>query len=172
MASSFSLAQPMHQTAEPASEQQAASSASLTAGQSPKPASKSHTAIWQAASIAQAQQTLLKSKLTGRTYRIQVMAVGDAPDTGYMPVYVLDGDMMFPTAATAAYTYYHHAKDNGAQPLLIIGIGYDNGKLLDIPMRSLDYTPPMDARGKISASQPKRGEADVFLRMIQSELQP
>ena len=172
MASSFSLAQTMHQTAEQASEQQAASSASLTAGQSPKPASKSHTATWQAASIAQAQQTLLKSKLTGRTYRIQVMAVGDAPDTGYMPVYVLDGDMMFPTAATAAYTYYHHAKDNGAQPLLIVGIGYDNGKLLDIPMRSLDYTPPMDARGKISASQPKRGEADVFLRMIQSELKP
>ena len=172
MASSFSLAQTMHQTAEQASEQQAASSASLTAGQSPKPASKSHTATWQAASIAQAQQTLLKSKLTGRTYRIQVMAVGDAPDTGYMPVYVLDGDMVFPTAATAAYTYYHHAKDNGAQPLLIVGIGYDNGKLLDIPMRSLDYTPPMDARGKISASQPKRGEADVFLRMIQSELKP
>ena len=53
-----------------------------------------------------------------------------------------------------------------------MGIGYDNGKLLDIPMRSLDYTPPMDARGKISASQPKRGEADVFLRMIQSELKP
>ena len=172
MASSFSLAQTVLQTAEQASEQQAASSASLTAGQSPKPASKSATATWQAASIAQAQQTLLKSKLTGRTYRIQVMAVGDAPDAGYMPVYVLDGDMMFPTAATAAYTYYHHAKDNGAQPLLIVGIGYDNGKLLDIPMRSLDYTPPMDARGKISASQPKRGEADVFLRMIQSELKP
>ena len=100
------------------------------------------------------------------------MAVGDAPDTGYVPVYVLDGDMMFPTAATAAYTYYHHAKDNGAQPLLIVGIGYDNGKLLDIPMRSLDYTPPMDARGKISDSQPKRGEADAFLRMIHSELKP
>ena len=172
MASSFSLAQTLYQTPEPASEQQAASSASLTAGQSPLSASKLHTATWQAASIAQAQQTLLTSKLTGRTYRIQVMAVGDAPDTGYMPVYVLDGDMMFPTAATAAYTYYHHAKDNGAQPLLIVGIGYDNGKLLDIPMRSLDYTPPMDARGKISASQPKRGEADVFLRMIQSELKP
>ena len=131
-----------------------------------------HAATWQAASIAQAQQTLLASKLTGRTYRIQVMAVGDVPDTGYMPVYVLDGDMMFPTAASAAYTYYNHAKDNGAQPLLIVGIGYDNGKMLDIPMRSLDYTPPMYARGKISASQPKRGEADVFLRMIQSELKP
>ena len=104
MASSFSLAQTLYQTPEPASEQQAASSASLTAGQSPLSASKLHTATWQAASIAQAQQTLLTSKLTGRTYRIQVMAVGDAPDTGYMPVYVLDGDMMFPTAATAAYT--------------------------------------------------------------------
>ena len=172
MASSFSLAQTLYQTPEPASEQQAASSASLTAGQSPLSASKLHTATWQAASIAQAQQTLLASKLTGRTYRIQVMAVGDVPDTGYMPVYVLDGDMMFPTAASAAYTYYNHAKDNGAQPLLIVGIGYDNGKMLDIPMRSLDYTPPMDARGKISASQPKRGEADVFLRMIPSELKP
>ena len=172
MASSFSLAQTMHQTAEPASEQQAASFASLNAGQSPQSATKSLIATWQAASIAQAQQTLLKSKLTGRTYRIQVMAVGDAPAAGYVPVYVLDGDMMFPTAASAAYTYYNHAKDNGAQPLLIVGIGYDNGKMLDIPMRSLDYTPPMDARGKISASQPKRGEADVFLRMIQSELKP
>ena len=168
MASSFSQAQT---TAQP-TEQHVSPATALAQTQSKLSSPVNHAATWQAASIAQAQQTLLKSKLTGRTYRIQVMAVGDAPDTGYMPVYVLDGDMMFPTAATAAYTYYHHAKDNGAQPLLIVGIGYDNGKLLDIPMRSLDYTPPMDARGKISASQPKRGEADVFLRMIQSELKP
>ncbi|UOO89390.1 alpha/beta fold hydrolase [Vitreoscilla massiliensis] len=125
-----------------------------------------------AATLPQTQQYLLHSKLTGRTYRIQTMAVGSQPTEGYMPVYVLDGDMMFPTAATAAYTFYHHAKDNGAQPLLIVGIGYDNGKLLDIPMRSLDYTPPMAAKGKISDSQPKRGEADAFLRMLRSELKP
>ena len=168
MASSFSQAQT---TAQP-TEQHVSPATALAQTQSKLSSPVPHAATWQAASIAQAQQTLLKSKLTGRTYRIQVMAVGDAPDTGYMPVYVLDGDMMFPTAATAAYTYYHHAKDNGAQPLLIVGIGYDNGKLLDIPMRSLDYTPPMDARGKISDSQPKRGEADAFLRMIQSELKP
>ena len=168
MASSFSQAQT---TAQP-TEQHVSPSTALAQTQSKLSSPVNLVATWQAASIPQAQQTLLSSKLTGRTYRIQVMAVGDAPDTGYMPVYVLDGDMMFPTAATAAYAYYHHAKDNGAQPLLIVGIGYDNGKLLDIPMRSLDYTPPMDARGKISASQPKRGEADVFLRMIQSELKP
>ena len=168
MASSFSLAQI---TAQP-TEQHVSLATALAQTQSKLSSPVPHAATWQAASIAQAQQTLLTSKLTGRTYRIQVMAVGDAPATGYMPVYVLDGDMMFPTAATAAYTYYNHAKDNGAQPLLIVGIGYDNGKLLDIPMRSLDYTPPMDARGKISASQPKRGEADAFLRMIQSELKP
>ena len=168
MASSFSLAQI---TAQP-TEQHVSLATALAQTQSKLSSPVPHAATWQAASIAQAQQTLLTSKLTGRTYRIQVMAVGDVSDTGYMPVYVLDGDMMFPTAATAAYTYYNHAKDNGAQPLLIVGIGYDNGKLLDIPMRSLDYTPPMDARGKISASQPKRGEADAFLRMIQSELKP
>ena len=168
MASSFSHAKTNTQTAE----QQALPSKTSMQTLPKRSAPENHTATWQAASIAQAQQTSLTSKLTGRTYRIQVMAVGDAPDTGYMPVYVLDGDMMFPTAATAAYTYYHHAKDNGAQPLLIVGIGYDNGKLLDIPMRSLDYTPPMDARGKISDSQPKCGEADAFLRMIQSELKP
>ena len=168
MASSLSHAKTNTQTAV----QQALPSKISMQTQPKQSTTENHTATWQAASIPQAQQTLLSSKLTGRIYRIQVMAVGDAPATGYMPVYVLDGDMMFPTAATAAYTYYHHAKDNGAQPLLIVGIGYDNGKLLDIPMRSLDYTPPMDARGKISASQPKRGEADVFLRMIQSELKP
>ena len=168
MASSFSHAKTNIQTAE----QQALPSKTSMQTLPKQSATENYTATWRAASIPQAQQTLLTSKLTGRTYRIQVMAVGDAPDTGYMPVYVLDGDMMFPTAATAAYTYYHHAKDNGAQPLLIVGIGYDNGKLLDIPMRSLDYTPPMDARGKISDSQPKRGEADAFLRMIQSELKP
>ena len=168
MVSSFSHAKINTQTAE----QQTLPSKTSMQTQPKQSATENYTTTWQAASIPQAQQTLLSSKLTGRTYRIQVMAVGDAPDTGYMPVYVLDGDMMFPTAATAAYTYYHHAKDNGAQPLLIVGIGYDNGKLLDIPMRSLDYTPPMDARGKISASQPKRGEADAFLRMIQSELKP
>lgn len=136
------------------------------------PAAAALGPTWSAASLPQAQQTLLHSKITGRTYRIQVMAVGAEPAAGYLPVYVLDGDMMFPTAASAAYTFYHHAKDNGAQPLLIVGIGYDNGKLLDIPMRSLDYTPPMDAKGTISDSQPKRGEADGFLRMIQSELKP
>ena len=168
MASSLSHAKTNTQTAE----QQALPSKISMQTQPKQSTTENHTATWQAASIPQAQQTLLSSKLTGRIYRIQVMAVGDAPATGYMPVYVLDGDMMFPTAATAAYTYYHHAKDNGAQPLLIVGIGYDNGKLLDIPMRSLDYTPPMDARGKISDSQPKRGEADAFLRMIQSELKP
>ena len=168
LASSLSHAKTNIQTAE----QHVSPATALAQTQSKLSSLVNHAATWQTASIPQAQQTLLSSKLTGRTYRIQVMAVGDAPDTGYMPVYVLDGDMMFPTAATAAYTYYHHAKDNGAQPLLIVGIGYDNGKLLDIPMRSLDYTPPMDARGKISASQPKRGEADAFLRMIQSELKP
>ena len=168
MASSLSHAKTNTQT----TEQQALPSKISMQTQPKQSTTENHTATWQAASIPQAQQTLLSSKLTGRIYRIQVMAVGDAPATGYMPVYVLDGDMMFPTAATAAYTYYHHAKDNGAQPLLIVGIGYDNGKLLDIPMRSLDYTPPMDARGKISDSQPKRGEADAFLRMIQSELKP
>lgn len=130
------------------------------------------TATWQNATIPQAQQTLLHSKLTQRTYRIQTLAVGDAPAAGYVPVYVLDGDMVFPTAATAAYTFYHHAKDNGAQPLLIVGIGYDNGKLLDIPQRSLDYAPPLAATGKVSDIQPKLGEADVFLRMLQSELKP
>ena len=168
MASSLSHAKTNTQTAV----QQALPSKISMQTQPKQSTTENHTATWQAASIPQAQQTLLSSKLTGRIYRIQVMAVGDAPATGYMPVYVLDGDMMFPTAATAAYTYYHHAKDNGAQPLLIVGIGYNNGKLLDIPMRSLDYTPPMDARGKISDSQPKRGEADAFLRMIQSELKP
>lgn len=168
MASSFSDAKTNTQT----TELHVPPATALAQTQSKLSAPVNHAATWQAASIPQAQQTLLSSKLTGRIYRIQVMAVGDAPDTGYVPVYVLDGDMMFPTAATAAYTYYHHAKDNGAQPLLIVGIGYDNGKLLDIPMRSLDYTPPMDARGKISDSQPKRGEADAFLRMIHSELKP
>ena len=168
MASTLSHAQ----TAAQPTEQQISPSKIMAQTQPKLPVPAKQETTWQAASIAQAQQTLLASKLTGRTYRIQVMAVGDAPATGYVPVYVLDGDMMFPTAASAAYTYYNHAKDNGAQPLLIVGIGYDNGKMLDIPMRSLDYTPPMDARGKISASQPKRGEADVFLRMIQSELKP
>ena len=136
MASTLSHAQ----TAAQPTEQQISPSKIMAQTQPKLPVPAKQETTWQAASIAQAQQTLLASKLTGRTYRIQVMAVGDAPATGYVPVYVLDGDMMFPTAASAAYTYYNHAKDNGAQPLLIVGIGYDNGKLLDIPMRSLDYT--------------------------------
>lgn len=126
----------------------------------------------QAATIATATQDYLHSNITKRTYRIQVMPVGDAPQEGYVPVYVLDGDMMFPTAATAAYTYFNHAKDNGAKPLLIVGIGYDNGKLLDIPQRSLDYAPPMAAHAKVSDIQPQKGEADLFLKMMQQELTP
>lgn len=127
---------------------------------------------WQAATMPQAQQMLLSSKQTGRTYRIQTMAVGEAPTEGYQTVFVLDGEMMFPTASTAAYTYLNHARDNGAKPLLVVGIGYDNGQLLDIPMRSLDYTPPMLAKGKIAPSQPAKGEADLFLNMIEQELMP
>lgn len=132
---------------------------------------KTPVANWQAASIPQAKQTNFTSSMTHRTYRIQTLAVGEAPAGGYMPVYVLDGDMMFPAAATAAYTYYHHAKDNGAKPLLVVGIGYDNGQLLDIPQRSIDYAPPIVARST-SQIQPKKGEADLFLQMIQRELKP
>lgn len=129
-------------------------------------------ANWQAATMPQAKQILLPSKQTGRTYRIQTLAVGEAPAQGYQIVFVLDGEMMFPTASTAAYTYFNHARDNGAKPLLVVGIGYDNGQLLDIPMRSLDYTPPMLAKGKIAPSLPPKGEADLFLNMIEQELLP
>ncbi len=146
--------------------------APLAAQAQPKLVSNQAAVTWQAATMPQAQQILLPSKQTGRTYRIQTLAVGEAPAQGYQTVFVLDGEMMFPTASTAAYTYLNHARDNGAKPLLVVGIGYDNGQLLDIPMRSLDYTPPMQAKGKIAPSLPPKGEADLFLNMIEQELIP
>ena len=110
----------------------------------PAPMSASATAAPPStpATLVGAQEYLLPSAETGKTYRIQVSAIGPEPAGGYPVLYVLDGDAIFPVASLAAQGMIMRAQDNNATPLLVVGIGYPNGQLLHIAARAEDYTPP------------------------------
>ncbi|MCP2040232.1 putative alpha/beta superfamily hydrolase [Neisseria sp. HSC-16F19] len=126
----------------------------------------------QPARMVDAFEYTLASRHTGKTYRIQVSALGSPPPQGYPVLYLLDGDAFFPQALSAAQNMWMRAQDNNAVPLLLVGVGYPNGQLLDIPARAEDYTPPSaDYRHSGDNSSQRFGGADAFRRFLQQELQ-
>lgn len=125
------------------------------------------------AQLPQAQERLLGSRHTGKTYRIQTIAVGEQPPGGYPVLYLLDGDAFFPIAASMAQGLEMRAEENRAAPLLIVGIGYPGGKLLDLAARAEDYTPPSEHYTDTGDRLSKRfGGAEAFRRFLDSELKP
>jgi predicted alpha/beta superfamily hydrolase len=82
----------------------------------------------------------LASKISGRTYRIFVYKpAAPPPPTGYPVVVVIDGNLMFPLAATLSGAFGL----SGGQTALVVGVGYPG----DDPMRAFglrnrDLTPP------------------------------
>ncbi|WP_172425153.1 alpha/beta hydrolase [Vandammella animalimorsus] len=125
------------------------------------------------ATLPQARQHLLASQATGRRYRIQVSRIGPRPPGGYPVLYVLDGDAMFPVAAMAALGMAMRADENGIAPMLLVGVGYEGGGLLDEQARAEDYTPPApDLSNTGDRRALRQGGAERFLQFLHRELQP
>ena len=76
--------------------------------------------------IPNAQEYVLHSQFTKKDYRIQVMPVGEVKHIGYSVLYVLDGDALFPAAASMAQNMMARSQETNAVPFLIVGIGYPN----------------------------------------------
>lgn len=141
------------------------------------PAARSEPAVPAAqlspAVVPGAYEYRLPSRYTGKTYRIQVAAVGPAPAQGYPVLYVLDGDAFFPVAAMAAQGMWMRAEENGAVPMLLVGVGYSDWHFLDLAARAEDYTPPSEDYSQTGDRLSRRfGGADAFHRFLTEELRP
>ncbi|MCS4533423.1 alpha/beta hydrolase [Neisseria montereyensis] len=123
------------------------------------------------AKLVGAKEYTLTSRHTGKTYRVQVIATGAEPEGGYPVLYVLDGDALFPVAAMAAEGMVMRAMENNTVPMLIVGIGYPNGKLLNVAARAEDYTPPSENYQNTGDRRNKKfGGAERFYQFLQDEL--
>ena len=98
---------------------------------------------WQPAQLPQAAETTVTSAHSGRSYRIQTATIGEAPPAGYPVLYLLDGDTYFPYALPLAQTLLNPPGAGEKRALVLVGIGYPGGKMLDLAQRTRDYTPPL-----------------------------
>ncbi|WP_231755278.1 alpha/beta hydrolase [Bordetella sp. N] len=108
-----------------------------------------------------------------RHYRIEIaIPKTPAPAGGYTALYMLDGN-----AAMATLTDADLQAMSGAQPPVLVAIGYDVNTRNDVVSRAYDYTPPVrDAQGKLVPAPQERGRegggADVFLDFINQQVRP
>lgn len=145
--------------------------ASNTATTVTAPPSTAPTTALAPATLVGAQAYTLHASETGKTYRIQISAIGPEPAGGYPVLYVLDGDAIFPVVSLAAQGMFMRAQDNNATPLLIVGIGYPNGQLLDLAARAEDYTPPSANYSRTGDRLSTRfGGAEKFHRFLSGTL--
>lgn len=129
------------------------------------------TAGWQPAVLPGAQERVIRADSNGRSYRIQIARVGPPPKAGYPVLYVLDGDAMFPVAALAAQALAMRADENNASSLLVVGVGYPNGKLLDLAARAEDLTPPSSDYSQTGDRLARRfGGAEAFSAFLLGQL--
>lgn len=113
----------------------------------------------------------LPSKITGRTYRIYVAKPLTPPPKGGWPViYVLDGDLSFPIAASQMIL--RMASGQGAA--IVVGVGYPQ-ILAASKLRLYDLTPskPLPGTSGDSRTKPEDyGGAADFHRFMVEELRP
>lgn len=115
----------------------------------------------------------IRSRETGRTYRIQTAAIGAEPQGGYPVLYLLDGDAYFPMAASVAQGLAMRASESRATGLLVVGVGYPNGKPMDFAARAEDYTPPSESYDNTGDRTNRAfGGAERFRRFLQNGLKP
>jgi predicted alpha/beta superfamily hydrolase len=118
----------------------------------------------------------MKSRITGRTYRIYVAAPsGPPPHKGYPAIYLLDASTAFATVASQATV----AQSEGRPSMLIVGIGYpDDGAT--VLLRRRDLT-PSEPTGQSRAQMVRDygpikpgdyGGAAAFHRFMMEELRP
>lgn len=126
---------------------------------------------WQPARLIGARERVVHADETGRNYRIQVAAIGQPPANGYPVLYVLDGDGLFPLAALLAQGMHMRAAEHQASAMLVVGIGYDNGGLLDLSARAEDFTPASASYAQTGDRLSQRfGGAEAFSRFLTGSL--
>lgn len=90
-------------------------------------------------------------------------------------VYLLDGNALFPVAATLARIAAGAGRSLGidAAPPVVVGIGHPHAALLDDRARGEDYTPPApDLSDTGDRKSVVQGGADRFLDFVEGELKP
>lgn len=139
-----------------------------------EPAAATPTApVAKAAELPFSVQFDLPSKITGRTYRIYIATPpAPAPPGGYPVVYVLDGAIAFPVAATQTVL----RAVSGGKPAVVVGIAYPN-PLSGMVLRNRDLTPSQPSAWTLKmndwkADPDRYGGADGFHRMMVEELRP
>jgi predicted alpha/beta superfamily hydrolase len=148
------------------------------------------TALWTSSVAAEAPTPLatmvpsqpwalqfnLKSKLTGRTYRIYVHRPDSPPSPrGYPAILFTDGNVSFPIATIAGL----FAEVEGRGNALIVGIGYPSDDLKSLTvMRNRDLTPTQPPGqiqqypGYPTMTANDFGGSELFYRFLVEELRP
>jgi len=123
------------------------------------------------AQIPLASQFDIKSKITGRTYRIYISRpVVPPPASGYSVLYVLDADATFATAESQAIL----ATFDGLKPIIVVGIGYPD-VLAATKLRTWDltpYKPDAETKAKEPGAVGDYGGGDAFYKFMVEELEP
>ncbi|MET0376114.1 MAG: alpha/beta hydrolase-fold protein [Rhizorhabdus sp.] len=110
----------------------------------------------------------------GQVYRIFVSRPSQpAPSGGFPVLTVLDGNALF-----AAFAAERRVEEFGKQPggaMIVVGVGYPNEQVYDLPRRIYDMTPPWP--GKVPASMAplagmKTGGNEHLARFLIEQLRP
>lgn len=127
------------------------------------------------AAIPRTEHFILRSGQNGRDYRIFISIPPDAPpEQGYPVLYTLDANAIFGSLAEAMRLMGR--RPHGVEPMVIVGIGYDDEGPMVTRERFLDYTDPaipeqMPQRPD-GSPWPETGGAEAFTVFIEHELKP
>lgn len=108
----------------------------------------------------------------GGAYRIHVSwPKAEPPAQGWPVLYLLDGDVYFPIAASLARNLSGNPEGSGIGPGIVVAIGYPEDSRRDV-----DYTPTSPPRPEDSDPylypEYRTGGADAFLDFVERELKP
>lgn len=123
-----------------------------------------------------AMQFDMPSKITGRTYRIQVRKPdAPAPAAGYPVILFTDGNVAFPIATIAGL----FAEVEGRGQALVVGVGYPSNDLKALTiMRNRDLTPTQPPGGIQQypgypvMTPADFGGSELYYRFLMEELRP
>lgn len=127
------------------------------------------------AAIPRTEHFILRSGQNGRDYRIFVSIPPDAPpEQGYPVLYTLDANAIFGSLAEAMRLMGR--RPHGVEPMVIVGIGYDDEGPMVTRERFLDYTDPANLekmpQRPDGSPWPETGGAEAFTAFIEHELKP
>ena len=108
----------------------------------------------------------------GPLHRIMLaVPPGPPPAGGYPVLYVLDGNLLFATAAQLVRNRFARGPSVPAQGPVVVGLGYAGEQVLDLEARSRDYTPPAPGPQTDERGRPEGG-ADAFLDFVECTVRP